>query len=93
MDIIELSKVARDYYNSVRTPSLVQGWEKYVLTDGKTALFVGAAYQPKKGEVVFYRLSRIKMFCASFTKRMKSRNLWKRTINNKQYESSRSRYS
>lgn len=54
MDIIELSKVARDYYNSVRTPSLKQGWEKYVLTDGKTALFVGAAYRPKKGEVVFY---------------------------------------
>ena len=54
MDIIELSKVAKDYYNSVKTPSLKQGWEKYVLTDGKTALFVGAAYQPKKGEVVFY---------------------------------------
>lgn len=54
MDIIELSKIAKDYYNSVRTPSLKQGWEKYVLTDGKTALFVGAAYQPKKGEVVFY---------------------------------------
>ena len=54
MDIIELSKVAKDYYNSVRTPSLKQGWEKYVLTDGKTALFVRAAYQPKKGEVVFY---------------------------------------
>ena len=54
MDIIELSKVAKDYYNSVRTPSLKQGWEKYVLTDGKTALFVGAAYQPKEGEVVFY---------------------------------------
>lgn len=54
MDIIELSKVARDYYNSVRTPSLKQGWEKYVLTDGKTALFVGASYRPKKGEVVFY---------------------------------------
>ena len=43
MDIIELSKVAKDYYNSVRTPSLKQGWEKYVLTDGKTARFVGAA--------------------------------------------------
>lgn len=54
MDIIELSKIAKDYYNSVRTPSLKQGWEKYVLTDGKTALFVGVAYQPKKGEVVFY---------------------------------------
>lgn len=54
MDIIELSKIAKDYYNSVRTPSLKQGWEKYVLTDGKTALFVRAAYQPKKGEVVFY---------------------------------------
>lgn len=54
MDIIELSKVAKDYYNSVRTPSLKQGWEKYVLTDGKTALFVGTAYQPQKGEVVFY---------------------------------------
>ena len=54
MDIIELSKVAKNYYNSVRTPSLEQGWEKYVLTDGKTALFVGAAYQPQKGEVVFY---------------------------------------
>ena len=50
MDIIELSKVAKNYYNSVRTPSLKQGWEKYVLTDGKTALFVGAAYQPQKGE-------------------------------------------
>ena len=54
MDIIELSKIAKDYYNSVRTPSLKQGWEKYILNDRKTALFVGAAYQPKKGEVVFY---------------------------------------
>ena len=60
MDIIELSKVARDYYDSVRAPSLKQGWEKFVLTDGKTALFVGAAYQPKKGEVVFYLVVRNK---------------------------------
>lgn len=80
MDIIELSKVAKDYYNSVRTPSLKQGWEKYVLTDGKTALFVGAAYQPKKVKWFSTWLSRIKMFCASFIKRMKSRNLRKRII-------------
>ena len=41
---------------------------------------------PKKVKWFSTWLSRIKMFCASFIKRMKSRNLWKRTIKNKLYE-------
>lgn len=54
MDLLKLSQVAQAYYEGLRAPSLVQGWEKYVVTDGEHCLFVSSTYEPKEGEAVFY---------------------------------------
>ena len=40
MKLLELSKVAQAYYEGLRAPSLAQGWDKYVATDGQNCLFV-----------------------------------------------------
>lgn len=53
MTILELSKVAQAYYTGLKAPSLAQGWEKYVATDGEQCLFVSATYEPQVGEAVF----------------------------------------
>lgn len=58
MNTLELSKVAQAYYEGLRAPSLVQGWEKYVVTDGKTCMFVKSDYVPKQGEAVFFLVVR-----------------------------------
>lgn len=52
--ILQLSKAAVSYYNNLKAPSLVQGWEKYVATDGNQSLFVGNDYVPQKGEALFF---------------------------------------
>ena len=54
MDILKLSDVAKNYYISVKQPSLVQGWEKYVCTNGATSIFVKSDYDPKQNEAVFF---------------------------------------
>lgn len=54
MAIIQLSKVAQAYYEGLKAPSLAQGWEKYVATDGEQCLFVKSDYEPKEGEAVFF---------------------------------------
>lgn len=54
MPIIQLSKVAQAYYEGLKAPSLAQGWEKYVATDGEQCLFVKSDYEPKEGEAVFF---------------------------------------
>ena len=53
MKLLELSQVAQAYYEGLRAPSLVQGWEKYVVTNGTTCMFVRSDYEPEKGEAVF----------------------------------------
>lgn len=58
MNIINLSKVAREYYEGLRAPSLVQGWEKYVATDGTACVFVRSDYEPQPGEAVFFLVVR-----------------------------------
>lgn len=54
MTIIQLAKVAQAYYEGLKAPSLAQGWEKYVATDGEQCLFVKSDYEPKEGEAVFF---------------------------------------
>ena len=58
MNITQIAEVARKYYDKLRQPSVVQGWEKYVLTDGSSCLFVKSDYIPKQGEAVFYITTR-----------------------------------
>lgn len=58
MNILKLSAIAKAYYESLKTPSMPQGWEKYVVTDGTNCLFVKTDYQPQPGEAVFYLVVR-----------------------------------
>lgn len=58
MNILQLSSVAQAYYEGLRAPSLVQGWEKYVATDGTTCMFVRSDYEPQPGEAVFFLVVR-----------------------------------
>lgn len=58
MKILELSAIARQYYDGLRSKNLAQGWEKYVATDGEHSLFVKSDYQPEPGEAVFYLVVR-----------------------------------
>jgi hypothetical protein len=54
MKLLELSAIARQYYDGLRSRNLAQGWEKYVATDGTSCMFVKSDYEPEKGEAVFY---------------------------------------
>lgn len=54
MRILELSKIAQAYYESLMAPGLLQGWEKLVATDGCQCCFVHSDYRPNPGEAVFY---------------------------------------
>ena len=58
MTILQLSKIAQAYYEGLKAPSLAQGWEKYVATDGEQCLFVKSDYEPKEGEAVFFLATR-----------------------------------
>jgi len=58
MTILQLSKHAQSYYDRLKAPSLAQGWEKYVATDGTTCLFVNSNYEPQSGEAVFFLSTR-----------------------------------
>jgi hypothetical protein len=58
MKILELSAIARQYYDGLRSKNLAQGWEKYVATDGEHCLFVKSDYQTEPGEAVFYLVVR-----------------------------------
>lgn len=58
MNTIQLARIAQDYYEGLRAPSFVQGWDKYLATDGKTCMFVKAEYTPQPGEAVFFLTTR-----------------------------------
>lgn len=60
MDILRLSRAARAYYEGLKAPSLAQGWEKYIATDGENCLFVHSDYTPMEGEAVFFVCTRNK---------------------------------
>ena len=53
MTLLQLSEVAKNYYLSLRG-NIVQGWEKYVLTNGNDCLFVRADREPAPGEAIFF---------------------------------------
>lgn len=58
MNLLNLSSVAQAYYDGLKAPSLAQGWEKYVVTDGVNCMFVKSDYEPQKGEAVFFLVVR-----------------------------------
>ena len=58
MKILQLSAVAQAYYEGLRAPNLCQGWEKYVVTNGTTCMFVRSDYEPQPGEAVFFLVVR-----------------------------------
>lgn len=53
MTILQLSKVASDYYSGRAPKSLHSGYEKFVCTDGQISMFVNSDYEPAEGEFVF----------------------------------------
>lgn len=57
MDLLKLSRVAQDYYESLKS-NIVNGWEKNVVTDGVNCMFVSSTYEPKPGEAMFYLVVR-----------------------------------
>lgn len=57
MKTLDKAAVALRYYEALRA-NIVQGWEKYILTDGKMCMFVNRTYQPGPGEAVFYLTTR-----------------------------------
>lgn len=68
MNLLQLSAVAQAYYESLRAPSVVQGWEKYVATDGKLCMFVHSDYEPEEGEAVFSLVVRNRQVSCQFYK-------------------------
>jgi len=68
MNTIALAKVAQAYYDGLKAPSLAQGWDKYVATDGENSIFVKSDYEPKKGEAVFFLTVRNRKTCCTLYK-------------------------
>jgi len=60
MTILQLSKVATDYYVGLSPKTLHSGFEKYVCTDGQICMFVNSDYEPLPGEYVFHCQTRNK---------------------------------
>ena len=60
LNILQLSAVAQAYYESLKAPSLVVGWDKYVATDGEHCMFVHSDYEPRRNEAVFFITTRNK---------------------------------
>lgn len=68
MNLLQLSAVAQAYYDRLRAKSCPQGWEKWVVTDGRTCMFAKAAYEPQPGEAVFYCVIRNRNICCQLHK-------------------------
>jgi len=51
---LQLSKAAKEYYESTWPKKFYSGYEKYILTDGTESTFVRNDYVPGPGEAVFY---------------------------------------
>ena len=58
MNNLQKATVAQAYYESLRALSLVQGWDKYVVTDGHNCMFVRSDYDPQEGESIFFLTTR-----------------------------------
>lgn len=80
MTILELSERAQNYYESLMSPGLLQGWEKLVATDGNLCCFVHSDYKPNPGEAVFFFCVKNKrVFCELKKSNLKGTGLsWRR---------------
>ncbi len=54
MNTIELASIAQRYYMGLVARNVVQGWEKFVVTNGKDCMFVHSDYEPSEGEALFF---------------------------------------
>lgn len=52
--ILELSTVARTYYDEYRSMQIQSGFDKYIATDGEHMMFVSAAYEPENDDIVVF---------------------------------------
>lgn len=52
--LLELSSVAREYYDSYRSSQIQSGFDKYVATDGEHTMFVSAAYEPETDDIAVF---------------------------------------
>lgn len=52
--ILELSTVARNYYDDYRSMQIQSGFDKYIATDGENIMFVTAAYEPENDDIVVF---------------------------------------
>ena len=68
MNLLQMAAVAQAYYDGLRAPSMPQGWEKWVVTDGHTCMFAKACYEPQPGEAVFYCVVRNRKVCCQLYK-------------------------
>jgi hypothetical protein len=60
LNILQLSAIAQDYYENLRSRSMLHGWDKYVATDGEHCMFVHSDYEPRRNEAVFFLTTRNK---------------------------------
>lgn len=51
--ILPLAAKAQEYYAALIDSSIVQGYEKFVATNGVTCVFVDSDYNPEAGEALF----------------------------------------
>lgn len=52
--LLELSSVAREYYDSYRSGQIQSGFDKYIATDGYNVMFVSAAYEPENDDIAVF---------------------------------------
>ena len=69
MTNLEKSEIARAYYDSCKGINLVNGFEKFVATDGVNAMFVNSDYEPETEDISVYRIdTRRGTTCVQFYK-------------------------
>jgi hypothetical protein len=56
MTKLEKSQVAQQYYDEHRSINLVNGYEKYVATDGSLCMYVNTDYEPENDDIIVFKL-------------------------------------
>lgn len=54
MNALLFAQVAKDHFEAIAPKNIVNGYEKFVVTDGVNCLIVRSDYRPKAGEIVFH---------------------------------------
>ena len=56
MTNLELSELAKGYYNDYKSSNIVSGFEKFVATDGVNVMFVNSDYEPENDNIAVFKL-------------------------------------